>query len=78
MGAPEGSHEVAHVPLADPTADLLNRQVGLDQEAPRLHHETLDNPLLHRAARLTPDERGEVARRQATARATSLSETRSR
>ena len=78
MGAPEGSHEVAHVALADPSADLLNRQVGLDQEAPRLHHATLADPLLHRPSHLTADNRGEVTRRQATARATSFSETRSR
>src|SRR5215216_5457677 len=32
---------------------------------PRLHHTTLGNPLLHCAPRLAPENRGEVARRQA-------------
>src|SRR5918995_3143165 len=65
VGAPKGPHEVARVAVADLPADLLNRQVGLDQETTRLHHAALGNPLLHRPPRLTPYDRGEVARRQA-------------
>jgi hypothetical protein len=36
VGAPEAPHEVGWVAVADPLADLLYCQVGLDQQAPRL------------------------------------------
>src|SRR5829696_5952415 len=51
VGTPEGPHEVAWIPIADSSAYLLHRQVGLDQETPRLCHAPLD--------------RGQVASRQA-------------
>jgi hypothetical protein len=65
VGTPEGPHEVARLPVADPPANLLHREVGLDQEAPRLRHAPLGDPLLHRPPRLAPDYRGEVPPRQA-------------
>src|SRR5918993_1718978 len=65
VGTPEGPNEVARVPVADPSADLLYCQVSLDQETTRFHHAALGNPLLHRPPRLAPDDRGEVAPREA-------------
>jgi hypothetical protein len=65
VGASKGPHEVARVAVADPPADLLHCQVSLDQETTRLCHAALGDPLLHCPPRLTPDDRGEVAPRQA-------------
>src|SRR5215207_8734154 len=65
VGAPEGLHEVTRINVADPPADLLHRQVGLDQETPCLRHAALGDPLLHCPSRLAPYDRGEVAPRQA-------------
>src|SRR5918995_4255466 len=65
VGASKGSYEVARVAVADPPADLLHCQVSLDQETTRLCHAALSDPLLHRPPRLTPDDRGEVAPREA-------------
>src|ERR687898_579306 len=65
VGASKGSYEVARVAVADPPTDLLHCQVSLDQETTRLRHAALGDPLLHRPPRLTPDDRGEVAPRQA-------------
>src|SRR5215204_3771613 len=65
VGAPEGPHKVARLPVANPPANLLYREVGLDQEAPRLCHAPLGDPLLHRSPRLAPEDRGEVTSRQA-------------
>src|ERR671921_1794242 len=65
MGALKGPHEVARIAVANPPADLLNRQVRFDQETLRLHHAALGDPLLHRPPRLTSDNRGEVTRREA-------------
>src|SRR5829696_9441144 len=64
VGAPERSHEVTRVTVADPPANLLHCQVGLDQETPRLRHAPLGDPLLHRPSRFAPDDRGEMAPRQ--------------
>src|SRR5919112_4564066 len=65
VGAPEGPHEVARLPVANPPANLLNRKVALDQQTTRLCHAPLGDPLLHRASRLAPDYRGEVPWREA-------------
>src|SRR5918995_6065366 len=65
VGASEGPHEVARVAVAEPSPYLLHCQVSLDQETTRLCHAALGDPLLHRPPRLTPDDRGEVAPRQA-------------
>src|ERR687897_1258229 len=65
VGASKGPHEVARVAVADPPTHLLHCQVSLDQETTRLRHAALGDPLLHRPPRLTPDDRGEVAPRQA-------------
>jgi hypothetical protein len=65
VGTPEGPHEVAGLPVANPPANLLHRELGLDQEAPRLRHAPLGDPLLHCASRLAPNYRREVASRQA-------------
>jgi hypothetical protein len=50
--------------VPDLLADLLNGQVGLDQEASCLGHAALEDPLLHGAAGLAPDRGREVGRRQ--------------
>jgi hypothetical protein len=47
--ASEEPHEVAGIAVTDPMADLLNREVGLNQEAPRFRHSALGDPLLHRS-----------------------------
>src|SRR5215208_2226533 len=65
VGAPEGPHKVARLPIANPPANLLNRTVALDQQPARLCHAPLGDPLLHRASRLAPEDRGEVASREA-------------
>src|SRR5215203_6875610 len=65
VGTPEGPHEVARLLVADPPANLPYREVGLDQEAPRLCHAALGDPLLHCASRLAPYDRREMTRRQA-------------
>jgi hypothetical protein len=45
-------------------ADLLHREVGLVQKAPRLGHAALGDPLLYRPSCPTLDDRGEAARRE--------------
>jgi hypothetical protein len=64
-GASKGPHEIAWVAVADPPANLLHCQVSFDQETTRLCHAALGEPLQNRPPRLTPDDRGEVAPRQA-------------
>ena len=44
--------------------DLVEEEVGLDQETTCLCHAAFADPLLHRPPCLTPDNRGEGARRQ--------------
>ena len=58
----EGPGEVAGVREAHPAADLADRQVGRGEQAPGLDHAALGDPLLHGAAGLPADGRGEVAR----------------
>jgi hypothetical protein len=65
VGAPKGPHEVARVAVSNPPANLLHRQVGLDQQTPFLRHAALGDPLPDRPPRLMPYDRGEVALRQA-------------
>src|ERR687895_125845 len=65
VGASKGSNKVGRIAVADPSPYLLHCQVSLDQETTRLCHAALGDPLLHRPTRLTPDDRGEVAPRQA-------------
>lgn len=68
MGTPKGPHEVARVSVADPPADLLHGEVRSDQEATRLGHAALRNPLQDGLPRLAPDDGGEVSGRKANFR----------
>src|ERR671917_959258 len=65
VDVPEGPHEVARVSVADPPADLLHGEVRSEQEATRLGHAALRDPLQDGPPRLAPDDGGEVPGREA-------------
>src|SRR5215216_1400217 len=62
--AAEHPYEVVRISVPYPLADLLNWEVGLDQQPARLRHAPFGDPLQNRPPRLTPDDRGEVSRRE--------------
>src|SRR5215217_869884 len=61
--AAEHPYEVVRISVPYPPADLLNREVGLDQQPAGLRHAAFADPLQNRAPCLTPNDRGEVSRR---------------
>src|SRR5215208_8032211 len=64
VAAAEHPYEVVRIGVSYPPADLLNREVGLDQQPARLRHAAFGDPLQNRPPRLAPDDRGEVPRRE--------------
>src|SRR5215203_7538368 len=62
--AAELPYEVVRISVPYPPADLLNREVGLNQQPARLRHAAFGDPLQNRPPRLAPDDRGEVPRRE--------------
>lgn len=77
VGAPEVPGEVARVAVADPAADLLYREVGLDEQLARLGHAPLGDPLEDRPPVLCLTTVVRCPGVRPTALATSLSEIRS-
>src|SRR5215216_599822 len=62
--AAEHPYEVVRISVPYPPADLLNREVGLDQQPAGLRHAAFADPLQNRAPCLAPNDRGEVSRRE--------------
>src|SRR5215218_4936539 len=62
--AAEHPYEVVRIGVPHSPADLLNREVGLDQQLVRLRHAPFADPLQNCPPRLAPDDRGEVPRRE--------------
>src|SRR5215203_1053418 len=62
--AAEYPYEVVRIGVPHSPADLLNREVGLDQQLVRLRHAPFADPLQNCPPRLAPDDRGEVPRRE--------------
>src|SRR5215207_822254 len=64
VSAAEHPYEVVRISVPYSPADLLDREVGIDQQPARLRHAPFADPLQNRPPRLAPDDRGEVSRRE--------------
>src|SRR5215212_5226205 len=64
VAAAEHPYEVVRIGVSYPPADLLNREVGLNQQPARLRHAAFGDPLQNRPPCLAPNDCGEVPRRE--------------
>jgi hypothetical protein len=68
VDTPEGADEVDRVGVTDLTRELVDREIGLDEQAPCLCHPALLDPFLHRPAGLAADDCRQVTAREVDGR----------